>query len=175
MEDAELGAHLARIRADAGITLEEVAKRMAERGYAWQQSTAWKIEHGQRALKAHEVLALSDILEVTVFELLNAPSTRAQAVAEHAQDVMTAGDRLQEAVRAMNGARIGWNSLDDEDRALMAEFAERPEQTAVNLIDAMTIDRIVRSEARQIARALNARRPEDDPARPLTEDDILNA
>ena len=169
LEDDELGAHVSRLRASAGITLEDVAQAMSDRGYGWTQSTAWKIEHGQRALKANEVPALVEVLDVGAVDLLTVPTSRAQHASHVASEVAGAAETLAEAVRALVRTRYEWLLLSDEDREAMeqhnSEAASRlrkrsgddgdlPSATAV--VDAMTVKNVVEETAEWLASQFNA-------------------
>jgi transcriptional regulator with XRE-family HTH domain len=62
--DQNIAANL-RIYRDAGnISQEELAQRMADRGFGFSQATVWKIERGQRPVRASELVALADSLGV---------------------------------------------------------------------------------------------------------------
>ena len=169
LEDDELGAHVSRLRASAGITLEDVAQAMSDRGYGWTQSTAWKIEHGQRSLKANEVPALVEVLDVGAVDLLTVPTSRAQRASDAAGEVVEAAETLAEAVRALVSARYGWVLLSDEDREAMEQYSSEansrlrkrseddgdlPSATAV--VDAMTVKNVVEDTAKLMANQFNA-------------------
>ena len=64
-----------RLHREAGsISQEELAQRMADRGFGFSQATIWKIESGQRPVRASELLALADSLEVmSIMSLTSEP------------------------------------------------------------------------------------------------------
>src|SRR5690348_14775254 len=49
---------------DDETTPDMLAQRMADRGFGFSQATIWKIERGQRPVRASELVALADSLRV---------------------------------------------------------------------------------------------------------------
>lgn len=49
-------------REQLGLSQEELAQRMVERGFGFTQATVWKIEQGKRAVRIAEAVALMDVL-----------------------------------------------------------------------------------------------------------------
>jgi transcriptional regulator with XRE-family HTH domain len=62
--DRNISANLRIYREAGNISQEELAQRMTDRGFGFSQATIWKIENGQRPVKASELVALADSLEV---------------------------------------------------------------------------------------------------------------
>jgi len=62
--DQNIAANLRTHREAANISQEELAQRMADRGFGFSQATIWKIESGQRPVRASELAALADSLGV---------------------------------------------------------------------------------------------------------------
>jgi transcriptional regulator with XRE-family HTH domain len=60
--DQNIAANVRTYREAASISQEELAQRMAERGFGFSQATIWKIESGQRPVKVSELVALADSL-----------------------------------------------------------------------------------------------------------------
>jgi transcriptional regulator with XRE-family HTH domain len=60
--DKNIAANVRAYREAGNLSQEELAQRMADRGFGFTQATIWKIESGQRPLKASELLALADAL-----------------------------------------------------------------------------------------------------------------
>jgi transcriptional regulator with XRE-family HTH domain len=60
--DNNLAANLRLRREAAGLSQEELAARMTERGFGFTQATIWKIEQGKRPVKLSEAVALGDAL-----------------------------------------------------------------------------------------------------------------
>jgi transcriptional regulator with XRE-family HTH domain len=58
--DQNIAANLRTYREAGGISQEELAQRMADRGFGFSQATIWKIESGQRPVRASELVALAD-------------------------------------------------------------------------------------------------------------------
>jgi transcriptional regulator with XRE-family HTH domain len=49
-------------REQSGLSQEDLAQRMVERGFGFTQATVWKIEQGKRAVRIAEAVALMDAL-----------------------------------------------------------------------------------------------------------------
>lgn len=49
-------------REQLGLSQEDLAQRMVERGFGFTQATVWKIEQGKRAVRIAEAVALMDAL-----------------------------------------------------------------------------------------------------------------
>jgi len=62
--DQNIAANLRTYREAGNISQEELAQRMTDRGFGFSQATIWKIENGQRPVRAAELIALADSLEV---------------------------------------------------------------------------------------------------------------
>ena len=62
--DRNISANLRMYREAGNISQEELAQRMTDRGFGFSQATIWKIENGQRPVKASELVALADSLEI---------------------------------------------------------------------------------------------------------------
>jgi transcriptional regulator with XRE-family HTH domain len=58
--DQNIAANLRTYRDARSVSQEELAQRMAARGFGFTQATIWKIESGQRPVKASELAALAD-------------------------------------------------------------------------------------------------------------------
>ncbi|MFI6031614.1 helix-turn-helix domain-containing protein [Amycolatopsis magusensis] len=62
--DQNVATNLRAFRERGGVSQEELAQRMSERGFGFSQATIWKIESGQRPVKISEAVALSDALDL---------------------------------------------------------------------------------------------------------------
>lgn len=72
--DEHLATNLRRGRETRGLSQDELAHRMAERGFGFSQATIWKIEQGKRPVKISELVALADALALRGWTvLLNDP------------------------------------------------------------------------------------------------------
>jgi transcriptional regulator with XRE-family HTH domain len=60
--DKNIAANVRSYREAGNLSQEELAQRMTDRGFGFTQATIWKIESGQRPVKASEMLALADAL-----------------------------------------------------------------------------------------------------------------
>jgi transcriptional regulator with XRE-family HTH domain len=62
--DQNIAANLRTYRDAGNISQDELAQRMADRGFGFSQATVWKIESGQRPVRASELIALADSLGI---------------------------------------------------------------------------------------------------------------
>jgi transcriptional regulator with XRE-family HTH domain len=62
--DDNVATNVRAFRERSGLSQEELAQRMSERGFGFSQSTIWKIESGQRPVKISEAVALSEALDL---------------------------------------------------------------------------------------------------------------
>lgn len=70
--DEQIGRHIERLRAQAGMTQTAFALAMRDRGWKWSQPTVVAVEKGERALKLSEARDAAEILDVEdVDELLD--------------------------------------------------------------------------------------------------------
>jgi transcriptional regulator with XRE-family HTH domain len=60
--DQNIAANVRIYREAGNLSQEELAQRMTERGFGFSQATIWKIERGQRPVKASELAALAESL-----------------------------------------------------------------------------------------------------------------
>jgi transcriptional regulator with XRE-family HTH domain len=67
--DETFGANLRALRERNEISQPELARRMAERGWPWHQSTVYRTESGRQPLKLGEAVDLAKILGVTTDRL----------------------------------------------------------------------------------------------------------
>lgn len=85
--DANIAANVRAYREALGISQEDLAARLAEAGFSFSQATVWKVENGQRPVKAAELAALADLLEIRgAMSLTLRPGT-----ARHLIDLQQAG------------------------------------------------------------------------------------
>ena len=74
--DQNIAAGVRAYREAAGVSQEELAQRMSDRGFGFSQATVWKIESGQRPVKASELVALASSLDVlSPMDLTSEPGT----------------------------------------------------------------------------------------------------
>ena len=62
--DRNIAANVRAYREARGISQEDLAQQMADRGFGFSQATIWKIESGHRPVRAGELMALADSLEI---------------------------------------------------------------------------------------------------------------
>ena len=65
-----LGANVVNARKAAGLSQADLAKLLTERGFSFQQPMVGKVERGERPLKADELVAIAEILDVKPAALL---------------------------------------------------------------------------------------------------------
>jgi transcriptional regulator with XRE-family HTH domain len=58
--DQHIATNLRAYREADSFSQEELAQRMTDRGFGFTQATIWKIESGQRPVRASELVALAD-------------------------------------------------------------------------------------------------------------------
>ena len=62
--DQNIAANLRIYREKSDLSQEDIAQGMTDRGFAFSQTTVWKIESGHRPVRAIELVALADCLKV---------------------------------------------------------------------------------------------------------------
>lgn len=79
--DQNIAANVREYRESRGLSQDELAQRMTDRGFGFSQATIWKIESGQRPVKASEAAALADALDILSlsFLLADPESSRREA------------------------------------------------------------------------------------------------
>ena len=79
--DQNIAANLRTYREAGNISQDELAQRMADRGFGFSQATIWKIERGQRPVRASELIAFADALGImSVTSLTSEPGQARQRV-----------------------------------------------------------------------------------------------
>lgn len=79
--DQHIAANVRAYRETAALSQEELAQQMAGRGFGFSQATIWKIESGQRPVRASELIALADCLGVIpVTALTDQPDATLHAI-----------------------------------------------------------------------------------------------
>jgi transcriptional regulator with XRE-family HTH domain len=117
--DQNIAANLRTYREAAAISQEELAQRMADLGFGFSQATIWKIERGQRPVKASELAALADSLGVMTATSL----TRQPDAARHQVQLDQANRTAQDAYQALKQAAADY--LDAQvELVVMARLAQ---------------------------------------------------
>lgn len=98
--DRNVAANLRHFREQAGLSQDELAQRMTERGFGFTQATIWKIESGQRVVKISEVVALGDALGLLTWTYL----TSEQQVGQHIAELQAANSRAHRAYEVLKAA-----------------------------------------------------------------------
>ena len=68
------GENVRKNRERKEMTQGDMAREMTARGWAWHQSTVYKVEHGTRRTEAFEVVDLAKILDVPMDHLFWPPA-----------------------------------------------------------------------------------------------------
>lgn len=89
------GANLKRLREEKEISQTSFAQRMAEKGFAFHQTTVSRIEAGERPVRLSEATALAELVNATVGYLTRPPDT-ARVTA-----------RLEKAMSSVNNPLLG--------------------------------------------------------------------
>jgi transcriptional regulator with XRE-family HTH domain len=102
--DQNIAASVRAYREAARVSQEELAQRMSDRGFGFSQATVWKIERGQRPVKASELLALADSLgALSPLDLTSEPG-----VAGHAAQLQQAHRNAYEAHEVLKKAAAAY-------------------------------------------------------------------
>ncbi len=102
--DQNIAANLRTYREAGSISQDELARRMADRGFGFSQATIWKIERGQRPVRASELVALADSLEVMLAtSLTDKPDT-----ARHQVQLEQANRKAHHAYGTLKEAAAGY-------------------------------------------------------------------
>lgn len=102
--DQNVATNLREFRERGGLSQEELAQRMSERGFGFSQATVWKIESGQRPVKISEAVALSDALELPRWiDLTTEPD-----VSRHHADLTVANRRTSQAYAVLKEAAAAY-------------------------------------------------------------------
>ena len=67
---AQVGAGVRAARVGAGLTQEQLARKMRERGHRWDRHQVSRVEQGHRELSTSALVALARALDVTVGALV---------------------------------------------------------------------------------------------------------
>ena len=102
--DQSIAANLRTYREAGNISQDELAQRMADRGFGFSQATIWKIESGQRPVRASELVALADSLGImTATSLTHQPDA-----ARHQVQLDQANRKAHHAYQALKEAAVGY-------------------------------------------------------------------
>jgi transcriptional regulator with XRE-family HTH domain len=117
--DANIAANVRAYREARGISQEDLAGQLAETGFPFSQATIWKIENGQRPVKAAELAALADALEVRSAMTL----TRQPDNTRHLIDLQQAAARASSVWHQVKDAATEY--LDAQINLLVAAYEAR--------------------------------------------------
>ena len=102
--DQNIAANLRTYREARNISQDELAQRMADRGFGFSQATIWKIERGQRPVRASELIAFADALGIiSVTSLTSEPGE-----ARHRVQLDQANRKAHDAYGALKEAAAAY-------------------------------------------------------------------
>jgi len=123
--DKNIAANLRTYREAGNISQEELAQRMADLGFGFSQATIWKIESGQRPVRASELVALADSLGI----MLATHLTDKPDMARHEARLEQANRKLHRAYQALKKAAADY--LDAQLELVVAARLARDDGLAV--------------------------------------------
>lgn len=87
--EGRLSLRIRRLRTQRLLSQAQLAGRMSELGQPWHQTTVAKTERAERELRYPELLALAEVLDVPISELLGeeTPQPTAEAFAQRKRDL----------------------------------------------------------------------------------------
>jgi transcriptional regulator with XRE-family HTH domain len=118
--DDYLATNVRHWREAQKLSQDELAKRMAERGFGFSQATIWKIEQGRRPVKVSEAAALADALDLRSWNSLTAEPERTR----HDARVQTAHRRAARTYDAVKAAAVEFLEAQDAVAVLAHEARE---------------------------------------------------
>jgi transcriptional regulator with XRE-family HTH domain len=118
------GGQLRLLRQGRGWSQQEVADRMRNMGYTWQQSTIGKIEAAQRPLRLNELADLAALFGVPVTDFVTPGATPGdgdtpEAIEREIRDLVL--DRIVAARTASDAQRLWYAAQSELDEAHVAE------------------------------------------------------
>jgi transcriptional regulator with XRE-family HTH domain len=117
--DQNIAANLRTYREAGSISQDELAQRMTDNGFGFSQATIWKIERGQRPVRASELIALTDSLGLMTATSL----TQKPDAARHQVQLDQANRKALQAYQALKEAAADY--LDAQvELAVMAREAQ---------------------------------------------------
>lgn len=109
--DRMIGDRITELRGTK-LSQQALADKMRERGFRWNQATAWSVERGDRPLKFAEAEALAQLFHLQTMDELKPSSAR-----EDYQRLMSAIDGVRdafaEALISIGNLRRAQDFLDD--------------------------------------------------------------
>jgi len=166
----QIGRNLALFRGYAGLSQAEMGRALASAvgGKGWTRQAVWKAERGERPFTAAELLALANVLHVTVPQLfettepLTLPSGR--YVSELVVDGLTRGRKelgiLDELRKDFNVFSLAFTRTLLHLRAALAGAPELNSEEPLYGVEAAA-ERIREDRATRVARAPRLRDYED--------------
>lgn len=117
--EENFAANLRARRDEIGMSQEELAREMTERGFGFHQATVYKIETGARRVRLAEADALADALGTNVGRLTWPPEQN-----RHAAAVEQSADRLLYAYNEIGAATRRLLAERDRLRRALARLRE---------------------------------------------------
>lgn len=98
--DHNIAVNVRELRERSGLSQDELAQRMTDRGFGFSQATIWKIESKQRPVKVSEAAALGNALELRSWTYL----TARPEVSRHHAELEAANRNAYQAYEALKAA-----------------------------------------------------------------------
>jgi transcriptional regulator with XRE-family HTH domain len=127
--DHNIAANLRIYREADNVSQEDLAQRMTDRGFGFSQATIWKIERGQRPVRASELVALADSLQIlSAISLTYQPGT-----ARHHAQLRQAHQRAHDAYATLKAAAAAY--LEAQLELLVGARAAHDDGVSVTELD----------------------------------------
>lgn len=154
MED-NFARNLRALRKSAGLSQEEVAAKLVERGFQFHQATVTKLENGTRRVQLGEAMAIAEVLDVKVEHLVAETQGHLVALAAVRRWITWAEQSQQQVRTSLSGyqsIRAALRTLLDGDVTGLAP-ADAPQVDAEDMqraLRTMTVEEV--EQARAIVR-----------------------
>lgn len=111
---ANIGETIRRERERLGLSQDALADGMVARGFPFHQATVYKIEKSTRPVRVEEAVALAELLNMSLSELVGVPGMADEAVIERRQaqlELARLDTALYRALDEFNDAQRKLNAL----------------------------------------------------------------
>jgi transcriptional regulator with XRE-family HTH domain len=138
----QFGENVRRYRDYRDMSQADLAREMSARGWAWHQSTVYKIEHGERRTDAFEVHDLAAALRISIDRLFWA-GAEANEIAMIDNRVATLRSAWRETALAharLRAARSSAGSVLDQSRQSKYERARQAAEDIAAELEASTLE-----------------------------------
>lgn len=137
-----LGRRVRALRTAAGLSQEQLAEVMRERGFSWRQTTTAKTEAGDRPVRVNEAAALAAILRTSVAGLLGEQEvdTQPASLMQREAALRLARRRVHVLERELAEAQEHARQAEDHFDATLRGFAASSGQAAARIYGDMAPD-----------------------------------